>query len=349
MAVIRGLEISQKYDGNLTKEDGKGQWWEGYDPQELYAQRHEPSRGWEQPGTTHSQWDWKDGASLPSEAFKRKFQNRVLQCINAYQPDMIYFDDTVLPFYGCDDQIGLNILAHYYNHSAARHGGQQQVVPMGKILNEEQKDVLLWDVERGIPDKIQEKYWQTCTCIGSWHYDRDRYDRDRYKSAQQVVDMLVDVISKNGNLLLSIPIRADGTIDEKERAILADIKEWMDQNSVSIYGTRPWKTFGEGPLADSATPLNKQGFNEKNNYSAEDVRFVQRDGTLYATIMRWPSATTFTIKSLGKQSPYYEKKVRRVTLLGYGNLRFRNTDAGLVVTLPSQPCNKIAPVLAVTF
>ena len=343
------LEISQKYDGNLTKADGKGQWWEGYDPQELYAQRHEPSKGWEQPGTTHSQWDWKDGASLPSEAFKRKFQNRVLQCINAYQPDMIYFDDTVLPFYGCDDQIGLNILAHYYNHSAARHGGQQQVVPMGKILNEEQKDVLLWDVERGIPDKIQEKYWQTCTCIGSWHYDRDRYDRDRYKSAQQVVDMLVDVISKNGNLLLSIPIRADGTIDEKERAILADIKEWMDQNSVSIYGTRPWKTFGEGPLADSATPLNKQGFNEKNNYSAEDVRFVQRDGTLYATIMRWPSATTFTIKSLGRQSPYYEKKVRRVTLLGYGNLRFRNTDAGLVVSLPSQPCNKIAPVLAVTF
>ncbi|MBR3985325.1 MAG: alpha-L-fucosidase, partial [Bacteroidaceae bacterium] len=124
------MEKAQDYDGNLTKADGKGQWWEGYDPQELYAQCHEHSEGWEREGNIHGQWGWQNGASLPSEEYKMKFQNRVLQCINDYDPDMLYFDDTVLPFYGCDDRVGLNILAHYYNRSARLNGGQQQVVAM---------------------------------------------------------------------------------------------------------------------------------------------------------------------------------------------------------------------------
>lgn len=106
------FEIAQQYDANMTKEDGKGKWWEGYDPQDLYAQRHTPSRGWEDAGTIHSQWTWGNGASQPSEEYKMKFQNRVLQCVNAYHPAMLYFDDTVLPFYGCDESVGLNILAH---------------------------------------------------------------------------------------------------------------------------------------------------------------------------------------------------------------------------------------------
>ena len=217
------LEPSTNFDGNLTKADGAGKWWEGYDPQELYAQNHPHSSGWENSGTIHSQWAWGNGAALPSQAYKMKFQNRVLQCINDYAPDMLYFDDTVLPFYGCDESIGLNILQHFYNSSAAQHGGQQQVVTMGKILNEAQKEALLWDVERGIPDRPQAKYWQTCTCIGDWHYN---INNTNYKSAEQVVSMLVDIVSKNGNLLLSVPIRGNGTIDQKERNVLAGIKAW---------------------------------------------------------------------------------------------------------------------------
>lgn len=344
------LELAQKYDGNLTKEDGKGQWWEGLDPQELYAQCHTPSKGWENTGSIHGQWEWKNGVSLPDKTYRRKFQNRVLQCIDAYQPDMLYFDDTVLPFYGYDDTVGQNILAHYYNRSAAAHDGRQQVVPMGKILNDEQKEFMLWDVERGTPDKIQEKYWQTCTCIGEWHYNRDLYRRNGYKRAEQVVDMLVDVVSKNGNLLLSVPMRGDGTIDEHEIEILEEIKVWMDQNGTSIYGTRPWKTFGEGPLAEKATPLNAQGFNERNDYSNKDVRFAQRGDTLFATILRWPEAgSRFTIRSLGSQSPYYSGKVKKVTLLGYGKVKFSQNAEGLTVTLPKEPCNRIAPVFSIAF
>ena len=343
------LEPSQKYDGNLKKEDGKGKWWEGLDPQELYAQNHSHSSGWENSGTIHSQWDWNNGASLPSTAYKQKFQNRVLQLINDYDPDMIYFDDTAMPFYGCDDQIGKNILQHYYNHSAAQHEGQQQVVVTGKQLNAQQKGYMMWDVERGIPDRPQDTYWQTCTCIGDWHYNQNVYNNNGYKSGSTVVRMLIDVVSKNGNLLLSIPVRGNGSIDDKERKVLADIKAWMDVNSESIYGTRPWKSFGEGPLAEAANPMNAQGFNEGQAYSAQDVRYVQKDDAVYATIMAWPAAGPFTFKAFSIAETSYSGEVDKVTLLGGGDVAFTHGINGLTVQVPNTKPNNIAPVFKITF
>ena len=343
------MEISQKFDGNQTKDEGVGQWWEGLDPQELYAQRHTPSQGWENEGTIHSQWAWGNGASTPSEAYKQKFLNRVLQCVNEFDPDMLYFDDTVLPFYYQDDTVGLDILKHYYNHRAAENGGDADVVVMGKILESQHKKAMLWDVERGVPDRPQDEYWQTCTCIGSWHYDVNILNNGNYKSAQQVIDMLVDIISKNGNLLLSVPIRSDGTIDWKEEAVLDGIKAWMDVNSSSIYGTRVWKTFGEGPLAESTKGLNAQGFNESNDYSAQDVRYVVRNDSVFATIMRWPSASEFTFEAFGYASQYYSGKVKNVEMLGYGNVDFALDVDGLTVTLPGTQPNEICPVFVVTF
>ena len=351
------LEPSQKYDGNLTKADGAGTWWEGMDPQDLYAQNHTHSTGWESSGTIHSQWDWGNGASLPSTAYKQKFQNRVLELINDYDPDMIYFDDTAMPFYGCDDQIGKNILQHYYNHSAASHDGKQQVVVTGKQLTTEQKGYMMWDVERGIPDRPQDTYWQTCTCIGDWHYSQSVYNNGSYKSGATVIRMLIDVVSKNGNLLLSIPVKSDGTIDSKERTVLADIKAWMDINSESIYGTRLWKTFGEGPLAEAANPMNAQGFNEGQAYSAQDVRYVQKLSTLnsqlstvYATIMAWPAAGDFTFKAFSITESSYSGEVEKVELLGYdGDIEFTQDFQGLTVKVPATKPNPIAPVFRITF
>jgi alpha-L-fucosidase len=343
------LEPSQKYDGNLTKADGAGKWWEGLDPQELYAQNHTHSSGWENSGTIHSQWDWGNGASLPSTAYKQKFQNRVLQLIDDYNPDMLYFDDTAMPFYGCDDQVGKNILQHYYNHSAAAHDGQQQVVVTGKQLTAEQKGYMMWDVERGIPDRPQENYWQTCTCIGDWHYSQNVYNNNGYKSGATVIRMLVDVVSKNGNLLLSVPVRGNGTIDDKERRVLADIKAWLDINGESIYGTRMWKTFGEGPLAEAANPMNAQGFNEGQAYSAQDVRYVEKDGAVYATIMAWPSASDFTFKSFSIIEPSYIGEVDKVTLLGGGDVAFTHDINGLTIKVPNTKPNDIAPVFRITF
>ena len=355
------LEPSQNYDGNLKKADGVGKWWEGLDPQELYAQDHGHSTGWETSGTIHSQWDWGNGANLPSTAYKQKFQNRVLELINDYDPDMIYFDDTAMPFYGCDDNIGKNILQHYYNHSAANHEGKQQVVVTGKQLNDQQKGYMMWDVERGIPDRPQEAYWQTCTCIGDWHYNQATYNNNGYKSGATVIRMLVDVVSKNGNLLLSIPVRGNGTIDDKERKVLADIKAWMDINSESIYGTRMWKTFGEGPLAEAVNPMTAQGFNEgQQAYSAQDVRYVSApsvpsgspagEAPVYATIMAWPTAGEFTFKAFGMAEASYSGDVDKVELLGYDDdIEFEQNFQGLCVTVPSTKPNAIAPVFKITF
>lgn len=343
------LEPSQKYDGNLTKADGAGQWWEGMDPQELYAQNHPHSAGWENPGTIHSQWEWGNGASLPGEAYKTKLQNRCRQMVNAYSPDIIYFDDTVLPFWGCDNQWGQDFLAHYYNHSANRAaGGKAEVVACGKILPDEQKEAMLWDVERGIPDRPQEKYWQTCTCIGEWHYSLPAYRQNRYKSAATVVCMLVDIVSKNGNLLLSVPLRADGTYDEKEAAVLDGIQAWMEVNSESIYGTRVWKCFGEGPLAEGTNGMNAQGFNEGQRYSSKDVRYVTKDGHVYATILAWPDAGKYTMRAFSPVSEYYSGKVTAVHLLGYGEVPFTQGARGLVIDVPATRPNEIAPVFRIT-
>ena len=343
------LEPSQNYDGNLKKADGTGKWWEGLDPQELYAQDHAHSTGWESSGTIHSQWDWGNGASLPSTAYKQKFQNRVLQLINDYNPDMIYFDDTAMPFYGCDDQIGKNILQHYYNHSADQHNGQQQVVVTGKQLTAQQKGYMMWDVERGIPDRAQETYWQTCTCIGDWHYSQSVYNNGSYKSGATVIRMLIDVVSKNGNLLLSVPVKGNGSIDDKERKVLADIKAWMDINSESIYGTRMWKTFGEGPLAEAANPMNAQGFNEGQAYTAQDVRYVTKDGAVFATIMDWPAAGSFTFKAFSIAESSYSGEVEKVTLLGGGDVDFVHGINGLTIQVPGTKPNNIAPVFRITF
>ena len=347
------FEVGRDADTGVTKDEGAGKWWEGYDPQELYAQNHAHSQNWSDWGSIHNQWGWGNGVCPPSKAYMQKFQNRVLQCINAYNPDMIYFDDTVLPFYGAstnsDDQYSLNILKHYYNHSAAQNNGQQQVVVTGKILQEQHKQAMLWDVERGIPDQCQPLPWQTCTCIGGWHYSKYEGDHNQYKSAETVIRMLVDIVSKNGNLLLSIPVRGNGTIDNNERRIVADIKAWMDINSESIYGTRPWKVYGEGPLFESANPLNAQGFNEGINYSDRDVRYVERQDTLYATIMRWPAQNTFQFKALGKMSAYYSGKVLKAELLGYGELAYAQDVDALEITLPESHPNEIAPVVRITF
>ena len=337
----RGPKAGIYYDGKLTKADGKGKWWEGYDPQELYAQNHEPSDFTWNNGQIHKQWDWTNGATLPTQEYVTNFYDRTLDAINRYQPDLIYFDVTVLPFYGISDA-GMKIATHLYNKNP-------RSVVFGKILSDEQREAITWDVERGAPNEIINEPWQTCNCIGGWHYNTEIYEKGQYKSAETVVKQLVDIVSKNGNLLLSIPLRADGTYDEKEALILDDLEAWMTVNGESIFGTRPWKIFGEGPIAEKAIQLNAQGFND-GQYSGMnylDVRFNQTKKYLYATAMGWPEDGRLTIKSLAKGNLHLKKAITSVWLLGYGKVKAQQTAEGLIVSLP-KPTNKIAPVLRIT-
>lgn len=340
---LKGPKRGVNYDGTLTKADGKGKWWDGLDPQMLYAQNHKQSQGsWS--GMLDGQWDWGNGAALPSQAFVTNVYNRTLDAINHYQPDLVYFDATALPFYPVSNA-GLRIAAHFYNQNAAAHGGKQNGVLLGKQLNDAQRNCLVWDVERGAPNKMIDQPWQTCTCLGNWHYNTSFYEQSWYKSAATVVKMLVDIVSKNGNMLLSVPLKADGTFDEKEKAILDEIGEWMTQNGACIYGSRPWTKFGEGPIAGSDIKLNAQGFNEGEfaKADAREIRFTTKGRVLYAIPLAWPENGTVTIQSLAKG----KKKIGRVELLGYGKVKFTQTANGLTVTLP-KPVNTIAPVLRIS-
>ena len=343
-----GPKKSIPYDGKLTKADGKGKWWEGYDPQDLYAQNHPLSENSWDDGMIHRQWAWGNGVCMPSQEFVTNFYNRTLDVINRYNPDILYFDVTVLPFYPISDA-GLKIAAHFYNHNMATHDGKLEAVLTGKILDEEQRKALVWDVERGAPNEIIADKWQTCTCLGGWHYDQSIYDNDRYKSAADVVKLLVDVVSKNGNLLLSVPLRADGTFDEKEAKILTEFGEWMNMNKESIYDTHPWKVFGEGPIADSDITINAQGFNEGSytNTTAQEIRFTQKGDDLYVTALAWPENKKVIVKSLEQGNELYPEEIKEVELLGYGKVGFKRTAEGLVIELPGKQLNKIAPVFKV--
>ena len=325
------------YDGVLTKEDGKGTWWEGLDPQELYEQRHPLSED-------SNNWTWDlDKVVTPDQAYCDKLYNRTVQLIDDYNPDIVYFDDTYLPLWPVSDA-GLKILAHGYNR-------RSDMVFTGKVLTDWQKETLLWDVERGAPDAIQELPWQTCTCIGSWHYDKHIYYQDRYKTPAQVITMLVDVVSKNGNLLLSIPLRKDGTPDETELRIVREIGHWMQVNGESIYDTRPWVIYGEGPTAESTNPIQAQGFNEgRLKYSAADIRFNKKgDKVLYVTLMGVPEEDV-VVKALGSKTDQNKRKIKSVTLLGSDEkLTWVQSKETLTITKPADVPSPEALVFKVVF
>jgi len=330
------------YDGKLTKADGKGQWWEGFDPQDLYAQNHTPNKGFDKPSTIHSQWNWGNGASVPDQAYCDKFYNRTVDLINKYQPDLVYFDDTALPLWPVNDA-GLKIAAHFYNSSVKQHGGKNEAVLFGKILDAEQRKCMVWDIERGQANEIQPQPWQTDTCIGEWHYKHSIFEQHRYKSAKTVIQMLANIVSKNGNLLLSIPVRGDGTIDSDELKVVQDIAKWMDVNRECIFGTRPWKVFGEGP-ASAGAALSAQGFNEGKGkpFTAEDVRFTTKDGVLYAIVLGWPTSK-LQIKSLGSAERLLDKPIGGVRLLGsHEKIKWSQTSDALIIE-PAQekPCENV--------
>ena len=277
--------------------------------------------------------EWNDNG-IP-DSWKHHWFDRIKDLVDQYQPDLLYTDG-LLPF----EDYGLSQVANLYNLSAARHGGVAEAVYTSKRPEDCETGTCLLDVERGVPDHILPNPWQTDTCVGNWHYQRGA----TYKTPKTVIDLLVDIVSRNGNLLLNFPLPNSGAPDAEELKIVAAITDWMAVNSEGIYGTRPWKIFGEGP----GTQVEKKGaFNEsaRKALTAEDVRFTTKRNTLYAFLMGWPAGTAL-IKPLGSASPQAPGRIANVELLGYnGKLEWSQTEAGLRVTLPSEPPSQHAVTL----
>ena len=327
------------YDGIMTKADGAGKWWEGLDPQDLYAQYHPVGR-----------YNWPQTGNPPlGREFCEKFFNRTIDLLDKYQPDMVYFDDTVLPIYPASD-IGPRIAAYFYNTNLARHGGRLEAVITGKGLTAEQRRGIVLDVERGVPAAAEALPWQTDTCIGSWHYERALLDQHRYKKTGQVVQMLIDIVSKNGNLQLSIPLPGSGKPDADELKFLEEFTAWMDVNSEGIHGTRPWKVYGEGPSVTTPAPRGQfGGARDVRTYTSEDMRFTTKGDALYAFVMAWPASGSTVVRSLAAGSPQLAgRKATDVALLGYGGkLEWTQDEQGLKVKLPPEPPGPHAVTLKV--
>jgi alpha-L-fucosidase len=341
-------EPAQDFDGKLTKADGQGKWWDGLDPQDLYAQNHTPSAKYQKVSSIFNRWYWDNGASIPDEAYCNRYYNRTMDLIEKYRPDLIYFDDTALPLWPISDA-GLKLAANFYNLNNQWHGTKDDGVLFGKVLTPDQRQCMVWDIERGQANAIEPLHWQTDTCLGNWHYDRNIYERHGYKTTKTVIQTLADVVSKNGNLLLSVPVRGDGTIDDEEVKIVEGIAGWMEVNRECIFDTQPWKIFGEGP-ASAGAKLRAEGFNEGKGkpFSAEDYRFTVKGNTLYAIELGWPT-NGVNIKSLGKSANLLEGKIRKIELLGSGEeIKWKQTPDALVIDQPKNEPNHFAVVYRIT-
>jgi alpha-L-fucosidase len=216
---------------------------------------------------------------------------------------------------------------------------------LNKRLSPDERQCMVWDIERGTADRIEPLPWQTDTCIGEWHYKPGVH----YKSPANVIQRLVDVVSKNGNLLLNIPVRGNGTIDDREVAVLNGIAAWMDVNKECIFGTRPWKVFGEGPTAQGPQ-LDSFGMNEgkAKPFSAADIRYTLKGGVLYAIVLGAPHAD-FQLKSLGAAANLLGSPIQNVAMLGSAQpLHWTQSPGALTITPPQTGLSYIATVFKIS-
>jgi alpha-L-fucosidase len=316
------------YDGDLTMAQGKGQWWECYDPQRLYSAKHPAD-------------------ALPDISYVKNFYDRTRDLIDQHDPDLLYFDNSLLPLgWG-----GMNIGSYFYNHNLKTRGGKMEAVINVKQVPDHLAKSVVADYERGLTDEIMPYPWQSETCIGDWHYQRKLYDQPGtfggYTAPRDIIHWLVDTVSKNGTFILNIPGKPDGTIDSKEIAFLDSLTEWMQINGEAIYATRPWKIYGEGP--DTVKSGSFQG-NSVSKLGAKDIRFTRNKANtvIYAIVLGRPENEA-VIQALGTASPQAPGKVANVELLGYQDkLKFRQDASGLHVRLPAQKLSEDAIALKVS-
>ena len=338
-----GPNAGVRYDAaQLTKSDGKRKWWEGLDPQELYTGRNIVIPGDITSIKTMNEWHnqndlvWNENPPPMNPAFTEKWFLRCQDLVDRYHPDVLYFDNTELPL----GQAGLDIVAHFYNASILRSKGRLEAVVNAKHMKPEHTTALVEDIERGVATGIRQQPWQTDTCIGSWHYSREIAEQNKYKTVGQVIDMLIDIVSKNGNLMLSIPVRGNGTIDEYEVAFLEGMSAWMAGNDEGIFGSRPWTVYGEGP-STVETPEKGQfgGARDVRSkpYTIQDIRFTTKGTALYAYLLAPQPSEEVVITSLATTSPHINgRRVKDVRLVGGTTLEWTQGEQGLTVKLPQK-------------
>jgi len=265
----------------------------------------------------------------PDTSYLEDWYARTVELVDKYKPQLVWFDWWIeQPVFSPYLQ---KFAAHYYNRGLDWNKG----VAINFKNRTFPDNTAVLDIERGQLSGIRDPLWQTDTAVSknSWGYVVGQ----DYKTPDSIVDDLVDIVSKNGVLLLNIGPRPDGTIPEPEEKILLDIGQWLAVNGEAIHGTRPWTKFGEG-----STRVVEGSFNDtkRQAFGAEDIRFTTKGKILYAIVLDWPKDHKVMVRSLALSPESGIKKIKKVELLGStGVLNWARGAEGLAVQLPVQkPC-----------
>jgi alpha-L-fucosidase len=303
------------------------------DPQ--YAAFYGPAHTWlnNKPGTPLNA-----DFTYVSQAWANDWLARSTELVEKYHPDIVYFDWWIGQ---ASIRTNLTRFSAFYYNSSLKYGDHMGVINYKDYAMQEHAAVL--DLERGQLGDIRPLPWQTDTSISnkSWGYIQN----DTFKSPEFVLDQLIDIVSKNGNLLLNVGPRSDGTIPEEVQRVLFDVGNWLRVNGEAIYGTRPWRIYGEGPTKVAAGSFHDT---DTGNYTSEDFRFTTKGKVLYAIGLAWPAAGEVVIHSLAKTLG--NEPIQNVDLLGGdAKLKFDQRSDGLHVQIPAQSPSKNQYVLRVTF
>jgi len=275
--------------------------------------------------------------NLPRKEFLELWKGKLIEVIDNYQPDLMWFDswfDEIPASYQTE------FLAYYLNR--AHQWGREVVVTVKQ--RDLPHEIAVEDFEKGRANRLTDFVWLTDDTIsrGSWCYTKHL----RIKSTDEVLDTLIDIVSKNGVLLLNISPKADGTIPEEQQKVLLGIGEWLSKYGEAIYNTRPWLVFGEGP-----TRLKKGGHfvKMKGGYTPQDVRFTRKGNTVYAAALGWPGeGRQLVLKSFAKVKLKGDLKVIKVSLLGSDEaVSWKWHDQGLALTTPKQKVDDMAVVFKI--
>ena len=295
-------------------------------------------------GPAHRWLEAKRGTPLSndftfvSKAWTDDWLARSAEIVEKYHPDIMYFDWWIGQ---ASVRENLTRFAAFYYNQSEKWGGPVGVINYKDFAMDEKAAVL--DLERGQLAGIRPLYWQTDTSISnkSWGY----IENDTFKSPEFVVHQLIDIVSKNGNLLLNIGPRSDGTIPDEVQRVLREVGAWLKVNGEAIYGTRSWHVYGEGP-----TKITEGSFHDTDTmpYTAEDFRFTKKGDALYAIEMGWPSNREAVIHALAITPG--QSRVRSVTLLGTdSSLAFEQQEDGLRIRLPEGTPGKYAFAFRILF